>query len=270
MWARFLLNSFSGTPPEVLPMSSLALRALAFAGLSLMISACGGASSLTGRPGELGKPAPSLAIQSLNGKGAVSLSSLSGKVTVVQFWATWCEPCKKSLSQLEQLKQQSGGAVEVIGISVDDTTRGVADFAKTQGVSFPIAWDENHTLMWRWSVEKMPATFIVDSKGNVRFVHETKKDKDDGDLIAREVAELTSDGVVSSPKVEVASASVPAAAPPVAVTAAATDAAPAATTEETSATEVAPTPKPKAKPGSGKKGVSKKPATKKNAAAAAK
>ena len=247
-------------------MSSLSVRALAFAGLSLMISACGGASSLAGRPGEVGKPAPHLAIQSLNGKGAVSLSSLSGKVTVVQFWATWCAPCKKSLTQLEQLKQQNGGSVEVIGISVDDTTRGVAEFAKAQGVSFPIAWDENHTLMWRWSVEKMPATFIVDAKGNVRFVHETKKDKDDSELIAREVAELTSDGSVASPKVEVASASVPVPTPPVAVAAVATEAAPATPAEETSASEAAATAKPKAKPGSGKKSVVKKAPAKKSAA----
>ena len=249
-------------------MSSLPLRALAVIGLSLMISACGGASGPARAPGEVGKAAPALSIQSLNGKGAVSLTSLAGKVAIVQFWATWCERCKTSLSQLEQLKQQSGGAVEVIGIAVDDTTGGIADFAKAQGVSFPIAWDENHTLMWRWSVEKMPSTYILDAKGNVRFVHDTRKDE--GDLIAREVAELTSDGSVSSPKVEVASASVPAATPPVAVGAPVIDAPSATSTEETGASEASASPKPKAKPGSGKKGATKKTPTKKSAAPAAK
>jgi peroxiredoxin len=236
-----------------------------------MISACAGAAGTARTPGEVGKAAPALSIQSLNGKGAVALGSLGGKVTVVQFWATWCEPCKKSLSDLEQLSKQSGGRVEAIGISVDDTSRGVADFAKAQGVSFPIAWDENHTLMWRWSVEKMPSTFVLDGKGMVRFVHDTKKDE--GDLIAREVAELTNDGSVSSPKIEVASASVPVPAAPVPVAAAVTDAPAAASTDETSApsaNEVAPTPKPRAKPASGKKGGIKKTPAKKSAGPATK
>jgi thiol-disulfide isomerase/thioredoxin len=191
---------------------------------------------------------------------------MSGKVAIVQFWATWCEPCKKSLTQLEQLSKESAGKVEVIGISVDDTPRGVADFAKAQGVSFPIAWDENHTLMWRWSVEKMPSTYVLDGKGTVRFVHETKKNRDDSELIAREVAELTSDGSVSSPKIEVASASVPVPAAPVPVMDAPP---PAPAIEETSApspSEAAATAKPRAKPGAAKKSVTKKPTTKKSAA----
>ena len=216
-----------------------------------MISACAGASGPARGPGEVGKLAPSLTIQSLNGKGAVSLSSMTGKVAIVQFWATWCETCKKSLTQLEEISKQSGGKVEIIGVSVDDTTRGVADFAKAQGVTFPIAWDENHTLMWRWSIEKMPSTYILDGKGTVRFIHEAGKD--DGDLITREVAQLTNDGSVTSPKIEVASASVPVPTAPVAVPVTATDAPPATSAEETSAptqNEVAPTPKPRAKPSS--------------------
>lgn len=243
-------------------MSSLSLRALAFAGLSLMISACAGASSQARGAGEVGKPAPALSIQSLNGKGAVSLTSLSGRVAVVGFWATWCEPCKKSLTQLEDLSKRSGGKVEVIGVSVDDTSSGVAEYAKTQGLSFPIAWDEHHSLMWRWSVEKMPTTYILDGTGTVRFVHET--DKDNADAIAREIAQLTSEPSVSSAKTEVATAPVPvsaAAAMPVAVV----DAPPPA--EEPSAAsqaEVARTPKPKAKPASAKKGAAKK-TTKKSA-----
>ena len=187
-------------------MSFLSLRALAVVGLSLMISACAGASGPAHGPGEVGKAAPALSIQSVNGKGAVSLSSVTGKVVVVGFFATWSDPCKKSLAQLEELAKQNPGKVEVIGIAVDDTSRGIADFAKAQGVTFPVAWDENHTLMWRWSVEKMPSTFILDSKGNVRFTHDTAKDE--ADLIAREVAQLTNDGSVSNAKTEVASAPV--------------------------------------------------------------
>ena len=241
-------------------MPSLALRALAFLGISFMISACGGALGPARGTGEVGKQAPALEIQSLNGKGAASLSSLSAKITVVAFWATWCEPCKKSLSQLEELRKRSGDKLEVIGISVDDTPTGVADFAKAQGLSFPIAWDEHHTLMWRWSVEKMPSTYVLDGKGTVRFLHEAGQE--DADLIAREVAELDN-GPVSNGKTEVASASpaIPkteaaSTTAPVAVPVAVSDAPASTSTDETN--ESAKTPKPRAQPRSGKKSVTKK------------
>ena len=227
-------------------MSSLPFRALAVVGLSFMISACGGAFGAAQGPGEVGKKAPSLSIQSLNGKGDVSLSSLSGKVTIVEFWATWCEPCKKSLTQLEELRKRSGGNVEVIGISVDDTSSGVEDFAKAQGLSFPIAWDENHSLMFRWSVTEMPATFILDGKGRVRFVHEPDKNKDQADLIAREVAQLTDEGSPSDAKTEVASTA-SSATPRVALAVAVVDATPATpatpATEETSAASPSEVPR---------------------------
>ena len=90
-------------------MSSLPLRALAFVALSLMVSACGRAVGPARGAGEVGKLAPPLTIHSLNGMGAVSLDAMSGKVAIVQFWATWCEPCKKSLTQLEQLGFCSAG-----------------------------------------------------------------------------------------------------------------------------------------------------------------
>lgn len=244
-------------------MSSLPLRALAFIGFSFMISACGGALGAAQGPGEVGKIAPHLSIQSLNGKGEVSLSSLTGKVTVVEFWATWSEPSKKVLAQLEELRNRSGGSVEVIGVSVDDTSSGAAEFAKEQRLSFPIAWDENHSLMFRWSVTSIPATFVVDGKGRVRFVHEPEKNKDQAELIAREVAQLTDESTTPDARVALAVAVVdPTPAPPAAPAPSATPAA-----EETSpppASE-APPSKPRTKPNAAKKAPAKKaPAKKKS------
>ncbi len=253
-------------------MKSLPLRALALAGLSFMISACSGALSAAQGPGEVGKAAPHLSIQSLNGKGEVSLTSLSGKVTIVAFWATWCEPCKKSLTDLEELRKRSGGSVEVVAISVDDTSRGVEDFAKAQGLSFPIAWDENHSLMFRWSVTEMPATFILDGKGRIRFVHEPEKNKDPAELIAREIAQLTDEGgAPSGGKTEVASAPAPST-QRVALAVAVSEPTPAAATtaaaaaEETPAaapSEAAPAAKPRTKSSGAKKSAAKKASKKK-------
>jgi len=262
-------------------MSFLTLRtlaALAVVAVSSMTAACGGAIGSAQQPGDVGTKAPNFSAQSLNGKGAVSLGSLAGKVTVVEFWATWCEPCKKSLVDLEELRKRSGGSIEVVGISVDDTPRGVEAFAKAQGLSFPIVWDENHSMMFRWSVTEMPATFVLDGKGNIRFVHEPEKNKDPAELIAREVAQLTDQSTPpSEAKTEVAAvAPSTAASPHVALAVAVTDptppaAAPVATppTSETPATPATEDPKPRAKPSAGKKGAAKATTKKKKKNAAA-
>jgi peroxiredoxin len=241
-------------------MSSLPFKALAFVGLSFMISACGNALGAAQGPGEVGKTAPHLSIQSLNGKGEVSLASLSGKVTVVEFWATWSEPSKKVLTQLEELRTRSAGSVEVIGISVDDTSGGASEYAKAQGLSFPIAWDENHSLMFRWSVTSMPATFVIDGKGRVRFVHEPEKNKDQGELIAREVALLTDETTTPDARVALAVALVdPTPAPAPAATVAAVAATPPV--DETSPPTVSDGnkgSKSSTKPSAAKKPVAKK------------
>lgn len=235
-------------------MSSFALRALGLAGLSLMISACAATVGPVRGSGEVGKLAPALAIQALDGK---MVTPAPGKVTVVEFWATWYTPCSKSLTQLEEVKKRSGGNVDVIGIALDDTTGGVSDFAKARGVSFPIAWDEHQTMKRRWKVTTPGTMYILDSKGTVRFVHEADKNKDEGDAIAREIAELVSEASAiapaTTPATAVASATVPTvdpvAAPP----------APAPAAEETSpppASEPVKAPKPRAK-APGKKNVTK-------------
>ena len=244
-------------------MASLSLRARTVLGLSFVFaltSACGGGQkpaqspsveSKDGAagPAEVGKPAPGLSIQTLNGKGPVSLESLSGKIAIVDFWATWCGPCKKSFPKLEELSKQNAGKVQVIGISVDDTKDGVADWAKAQGASFPIAWDDGHTIAKKWKVEKMPTTYILDGSGTVRFVHEAYHD-DEGDLIGRELAQLASEPSSPKGKTEVASASA---------------AAPAPAAAEEPATEAAVPTKKKSpargKPVAGKKGTTKKKKT---------
>ncbi len=181
-------------------------RACAFFGVSLVValtSACGGSAKPPNTPGsegggdgsasaQLDKPAPDLSIQTMNGKGSVSLSSLQGKIAIIDFWATWCGPCKKSFPALEELSKKYSDRVVVVGISCDDSKDGVLDWAKTQGATFPVGWDEGHSIAKRWKVEKMPTTYVLDGNGTVRFVHDGYHD-DEPDLIGRELALLTSE-----------------------------------------------------------------------------
>lgn len=116
-------------------------------------------------------PAPALALESVNGKGRVDISHLKGKVVLVDFWATWCEPCKKSFPKLEELriKYESAGLV-IVGVSEDDDGDGIKAFGATYGAKFPLVWDKDKTVAGRWKPTTMPTSFLIDKNGIIRIV----------------------------------------------------------------------------------------------------
>jgi cytochrome c biogenesis protein CcmG, thiol:disulfide interchange protein DsbE len=212
---------------------------------------------------EVGKPAPDLTIQTLNGKGKISLESLQGKVVVVDFWATWCGPCRQSFPKLEEMAKKIGDKVEIVGISVDDDKKGVLEFAKETNVTFAIGWDENHALASHWKVGTMPTTFILDATGKVRYIHDGYHDGETT-LMGKELAGLLdepsdtriakNDAKDSKPAKDAKDTSEPKdAKSEVAANA------PAATTEDK------PEPPPKKTPKKGGRGGGKKSPPKKNA-----
>jgi peroxiredoxin len=121
----------------------------------------------------LGNKGPDFSRKTVTGDGrVVSLRALAGKVAIVDFWATWCEPCKKSFPKLEELnvKYKENG-LQIVGISEDDDKAGIPEFASELGARFPLIWDENKSIASKWQPKSMPTTFVVDRKGTVRFVH---------------------------------------------------------------------------------------------------
>jgi cytochrome c biogenesis protein CcmG/thiol:disulfide interchange protein DsbE len=182
--------------------------ASAAVGLSLIVAAAAGCGGSTAAPksgsgsgsgeandkgpAEVGKGAPDLSIQTVNGKGQITRDSLSGKVAIVDFWATWCGPCKQSFPKLEELAKQNQGKVQVIGISVDDKADGVADFAKSNGATFAIGWDDGHAIANRWKVDSMPTTYVLDTSGTIRYIHAGYHDGE-ADVIAKELATLAAE-----------------------------------------------------------------------------
>lgn len=194
---------------------------LAVIPLAGVISGCGStkadahtaASESGGEHLTVGQPAPDLSIQTVNGKGKISNDSLKGKVAIVDFWATWCAPCRTSFPKLEELAKKHAGKVEVVGVSVDDEKGGVADFAKENGATFAIGWDEGHSIAERWKVKSMPTTVLLDASGNVRHVHAGFHD-DEPEQIAKELTALLAEPApAASPKTEVASGSSPSSSP---------------------------------------------------------
>jgi cytochrome c biogenesis protein CcmG/thiol:disulfide interchange protein DsbE len=106
----------------------------------------------------------------------VSLSEISGKyLTVIDFWATWCQPCIRSLPKLVELSEQyKSEGVRFIGISVDSPRNfsKVKPFARSMGIAYPILMDPNGELMGELNVTAVPTLLIIDSHYRILYMHE--------------------------------------------------------------------------------------------------
>ena len=117
-----------------------------------------------------GEPAPSLDATTLGGEHLV-LDALRGHVVVVDFWASWCEPCRRAFPRLESVAQRyASRGVRVVGVSVDEDRANCARFVRELHPSFAVVHDAGHALAERWSPPSMPTTFVVDARGVVTAV----------------------------------------------------------------------------------------------------
>jgi cytochrome c biogenesis protein CcmG, thiol:disulfide interchange protein DsbE len=150
-----------------------------------------GASSPSG--GLVGQKAPDFSAATVaNGDGKVALGHLRGKVVLVDFWGTFCGPCKKSFPKLQSLYgKYADSGLSIVGISEDEAEdKGkIAKFASTYGAKFTLAWDEDKSIAQAYKPDTMPSSFIVDRKGVVRFAHIGYHDGDEGE-IEKEIQEL--------------------------------------------------------------------------------
>lgn len=113
-----------------------------------------------------GKPAPDFTLTSLDGK-SVTLSQLRGGVVLLDFWATWCAPCRAAMPHLEKLHQEFGGkGLTVVGVSNEDRAT-VEAFIKAQNVTFTILLDPRHVTDRAYRVVAIPRTLIIDREGKV-------------------------------------------------------------------------------------------------------
>lgn len=112
---------------------------------------------------------PNLADFKLEGKLP---DSIKGKVVLIDFWASWCGPCKQSFPVMEDLhKRYSGRGLVVIAISVDEKRPGMETFLKKNEVSFTVMRDPGQQLVQKTGVTAMPSSFLIDREGKVRFTH---------------------------------------------------------------------------------------------------
>ena len=97
---------------------------------------------------------------------------LKGKVVLVDFWASWCGPCKESFPVLDELYKTYGkSGFVVIGINLDDKPKAMDEFLKRRPVTFPMVRDSAKTLVAAVDIQTMPTSFLVDRSGKVHSVH---------------------------------------------------------------------------------------------------
>lgn len=108
----------------------------------------------------------------LAGKKKLKLSQLQGNVVMINFWASWCGPCREEMPLIEDLfqKYKKLGFV-VYGVNVDANPQDAQALLKESGVSFPVGYDTKNKVSQLYSVDSMPSTVMVDRKGNMRFLH---------------------------------------------------------------------------------------------------
>jgi thiol-disulfide isomerase/thioredoxin len=115
-----------------------------------------------------GAPAPPIALATLDG-GKANLSGERGNVVLVNFWATWCEPCKSEMPALQQLAQElSGQPFRLYSVDLQEDADTINAFQRQFGLTLTVLLDEEGSVTRTYGVRGLPATFLVDRQGVVR------------------------------------------------------------------------------------------------------
>jgi peroxiredoxin len=149
------------------------LRAVALAG-ALAVSSLVGASATI---------APSFTLPSRAGD-SVSLEQLKGQVVMLNFWASWCGPCRQEMPLLDQMhKRYSALGFTLLGVNVEANTADAERWLGETPVSFPVLFDKDSKVSKLYDVSAMPSTVFIDRKGNVRYLHRGYKPGDESEYL---------------------------------------------------------------------------------------
>jgi cytochrome c biogenesis protein CcmG/thiol:disulfide interchange protein DsbE len=122
-------------------------------------------------PTLVGRTAPDFALEVVTGGGEgnrIHLNELKGQAVILDFWATWCEPCQIVAPILDRIsRKHQGKGLVVVGVNTSDQ-RGLAPlFAKKKGLSYPIVYDEGDDVAHRYGVYNLPTLIVINRQGNI-------------------------------------------------------------------------------------------------------
>jgi peroxiredoxin len=146
-------------------------------------------ASLAAAATAVGTSAPDFTLKTLAG-GNMRLQEQRGQVVLVNFWATWCGPCRKEMPHLNRIadKYKSSGLV-LLGVNVDDDVGNASAVAAKLGVKFPVLLDTDKKVSRLYDLNSMPSTMVIDRSGKVRFVHRGYQDGYE-DLYDKQIRDL--------------------------------------------------------------------------------
>ena len=123
--------------------------------------------------------APDFTLKSSSGKN-LKLSEHRGEVVLLNFWASWCGPCRKEMPYLEQIQEKYADyGFTVMGVNVEEDSSKAKKMLKDIPVSFPILYDTTNSVSKAYKVSAMPTTVIIDRDGNMRYLHKGYKSGDE-------------------------------------------------------------------------------------------
>ena len=118
-----------------------------------------------------GGTAPALELEDLEGK-VQRLSDYRGRVVLVNFWATWCEPCREEMPSMESLRAQlKGRPFEILAVNVGEGARVARGFAEKMALRFPVLLDRDTRTTKSWGARVLPASFVIGPDGAIRYSH---------------------------------------------------------------------------------------------------
>jgi peroxiredoxin len=133
--------------------------------------------------GTSGAPAPQFNLASREGKD-VSLTQYHGQVVMINFWASWCGPCRQEMPLLESIyKKYNKLGFTLLGVNVEPDSKAAEDWLKATPVSFPILFDKDSKVSKLYDVAGMPSTVIIDRSGKVRVLHRGYKPGDENEYL---------------------------------------------------------------------------------------
>ena len=116
-----------------------------------------------------GAATPRLSLRDLEGR-THDLATYKGKVVLINFWATWCEPCRQEMPSIQRLRDKLGPkAFSVIAVNVDEPDARVRQFIKATGLDLNVVMDPGKTVTRNWGVRYLPVSFIVGADGRIRY-----------------------------------------------------------------------------------------------------
>jgi cytochrome c biogenesis protein CcmG, thiol:disulfide interchange protein DsbE len=137
-------------------------------GIALASSASGasGASGQSAQPADVAAPAFSLPVLGHSGQ-RVSLGQYSGRPLIVNFFASWCDPCKTETPLLAKFYRAEQGKVALVGLDENDVLGNAMSFTRADGVSYPVGWDPQFGIASAYGVNALPQTFFLDARHHI-------------------------------------------------------------------------------------------------------